>query len=94
MPSPLEKNFVLHYRVHDLRSGPWTRERVHRLAALLGLTIPELGRMIRVIPCHFLRMTERGTFPGPVLLLLDLVERSSFAAKLGQEYSEPLFPHG
>ena len=90
--SPLETVFRLHYRAHDIRSGPWNRERLGRLAALLGLTFPELARFLRLTPNQLNRFQNQNSFPPSAVLLLDLVERSALSTKLGQEFSESLFP--
>lgn len=92
MYTPLELEFIVHYRIMDKESGPWDRVRIARLCNILKLTFEEFARYIRLKPGTLNSYIERRVFPEPLRLILDLVERSAHNTYLGKAHLKPLFP--
>lgn len=66
----------------------WTRVRYERLAALLGLTVYELGAAVRAKIPEVEKWLLRGSFPPAVELHLTFFER----AAMRSPPKPPLFP--
>lgn len=94
MHSPLELEFVVHYREMDMKSGKWTGMRIRRLCNLMKLTKPEFARLIRLMPHQLDGYVEDGKFPGCVKLVLELIERAAHRTYLGKAFDNSLFPTG
>lgn len=91
--SPLELDFVVHYKMMDQESGQWDRIRILRLCNMMKLTMDEFARFIRLTPGQLERLIQNEKFPACIRLLLELVERSAHNAYLGQAHLKPLFPN-
>lgn len=93
-PTALEIEFSVHYREMDQESGRWNGLRIRRLCNLLRLTQEEFARLIRLKPHQLREWIDGERWPGCVLLILELIERSAHQTYLGKVHSKPLFPNG
>lgn len=91
-PTAMELQIRVHYKEWDDQNGPWDSIRVKKLCRLLQITIPELARMIRVMPGSFQGYLNSDKFPDAVKLLLDIVERGAHKDFLGSTPTKTLFP--
>lgn len=66
----------LHYKELDLE-GRWNQRRVDRLCSLISVTERELASMMMLTWKDFDTYYKEESFPGPVLLLLTLIENHS-----------------
>ena len=78
----------LHYDEVDLE-GLWDQRRIDRLCSLIEVTDRELSAMMKLPYDEFKVHYEDEAFPGPVLLLLTLIENHS----VGPSLPDPIEHH-
>lgn len=65
----------------------WNHDRFTRLCSALGLTVHELGALVRLRMAETEKYLQRNSFPAPVELHLTLIERSIYPSP-----DAPIFP--
>ena len=79
----------LHYRELDLESL-WDSRRVDRLCSLIKVTDRELSAMMYLDYDEFKEYYKEENFPGPVLILLTLIENHSVSSLLPDPVEDKL----
>lgn len=70
---------------HAGRRRRWNRARINRLCNVCRITEPELVAYLDWDRASFRRAYAKNTFPGPVCIVLDLMESYAFRIHLGEQ---------
>lgn len=91
--TPASLNFDLHYAQLRVVSR-WDRDRFMRLCAFLQLMPHELASLICWPHSQVQRAIDNSDFPGPVALLLTLIEAQAMHTHTKDVISNPIPTHG
>jgi hypothetical protein len=78
--TPASELIDIHYEVLGVKRR-WNRDRIERLCGYLKLSEAELASMVCATHQSFSGYITRNTFPGPVALLLTILETRYLTGK-------------